>query len=380
MRVYGLESFVIKRDPAGKIHKLMIKEMVSLHDLEVQLSQKAYEEITSTPEAITAANGDKMVEMYCKVYRDGGEYIKYNEIAGVAVEETRVEYDLDEMPYLAPRMIRIDGEDYGRSYVEEYLGELQCLESLQQSIVSCSAASAKTLFLCNPAGTTRAKTIANAPNLAVREGNAADVSVLQVNKGADLSVAAASVQKIEQRLSYAFMLVEAGIRDAERVTAEEVRSVQAAIERQLGGVYSLFSIELQMPLIELLIGHMKKSKALPELPREYVDAVIVVGVEALGRAADSARLDALIASGIQTFGPEFIRYLNMSEFVRRKSASLGIEHQGLVKSEEEIAAEQQAAQQAAMQQQTMGAALNVGQAAAGAAIDQQLQQQAQEEQ
>lgn len=378
IRVYDMNSFVVERDGRGRIQKLIIQEKISLTTLEAQLSEEGYASVLRSPEGIAAANGDKMVDLYTYIERKPETYTSYNEVAGIMIPETEEEYAHNEMPYLAPRMILIDGEDYGRSYVEEYLGELQCLESLQQSIVSASAASAKTLFLCNPAGTTRAKTIANAPNLAVREGNAADITVLQVNKASDLSVAAATVQRIEQRLSYAFMLVEAGIRNAERVTAEEVRSVQAAIERQLGGVYSLFSIELQIPLINLLIAHMKKSKALPNLPREFVDAVIVVGVEALGRAADSARLDALIASGIQTFGPNFIQYLNMPEYVRRKAASLGIEHQGLVKSEADVAAEQQAAQQAAMQQQATQSALNVGENAASAAIGQQMQQQTQE--
>jgi len=69
----------------------------------------------------------------------------------------------------------------------------------------------------------------------------------------------------------------------------------------------------------------------------------------------------------------------MQEFVRRKAASLGIEYKGLVKTEEEIAAEQQAAQQAAMQQQAMQAALNVGETAGNAVVEQQLQQAQPEE-
>jgi|DEB0MinimDraft_10_1074344.scaffolds.fasta_scaffold02747_5 hypothetical protein len=386
VRVYDLHNFVIRRDSVGKIQKLIIKEQISLDDLQQLVGDETFQRVmlehAGHARSRTSAHyqTENMVDMYTKVYRDGDKYKKYQAIGGVIMPETEETYGLELMPYMAPRMIVPKGDDhYGRSYVEEYLGELQSLESLQQSIVSASAASAKTLFLVNPSGTTRAKTIAKAPNLAVREGNASDVSVLQVQKGADLQVAFSSVQKIEQRLSYAFMLVEAGIRNAERVTAEEVRSVQAAIERQLGGVYSLFSLELQMPLIELMIESMKKTRALPELPRKYVDAVIVVGVEALGRQADSARLDQLIASGVQTFGPAFLETLNMQEFVRRKAASLGIEYKGLVKTEEEIAAEQQAAQQAAMQQQAMQAALNVGETAGNAVVEQQLQQAQPEE-
>ena len=57
-------------------------------------------------------------------------------------------------------MIRVDGEDYGRSYVEEYLGDLVSLEGLTKAIVEGASASAKTLFMVSPNGTTRAKALA----------------------------------------------------------------------------------------------------------------------------------------------------------------------------------------------------------------------------
>ena len=41
----------------------------------------------------------------------------------------------------------VDGEDYGRGRVEEFLGDLQSLESLTQAITEGSAAAAKVVFL-----------------------------------------------------------------------------------------------------------------------------------------------------------------------------------------------------------------------------------------
>ena len=58
----------------------------------------------------------------------------------------------------------IDGEDYGRGFIEEYLGDLRSLEALTQSIVPGSAASAKVLFLVRPNGTTKTANLAKAPN------------------------------------------------------------------------------------------------------------------------------------------------------------------------------------------------------------------------
>ena len=104
-------------------------------------------------------------------------------------------------------MVRISAENYGRSYVEEYLGDLISLEGLSKAIVEGSSASAKTLFMVAPNGTTRAKALAESENGSIIEGSANDVSVLQVGKFPDFRVAEATMSKIEQRLSYAFLLL-----------------------------------------------------------------------------------------------------------------------------------------------------------------------------
>jgi len=243
-------------------------------------------------------------------------------------------------------MNRIDGEDYGRSYVEQYLGDLISLESLSKSIVEAAAASAKLLFLVNPTGTTRAKTLAQAPNGAIREGNAADVTVLQANKGADLQVALATAQGISERLSYAFLLTEATIRNADRVTAEEVRLVTQSIERQLGGIYSILSQEFQLPLVGRVIDRLTKSKRMPKLPKDFVTPTIVTGIDALGRGNDLNRLDIYLQGIGQILGPQMIQqYIDVREYLNRRAASLGIETAGLVKSEEQLQIEQQQAMQ-----------------------------------
>ena len=64
----------------------------------------------------------------------------------------------------------------------------------------------------------------------------------------DFRVAQESAQKIEERLAAAFLLNSSVQRDAERVTAEEVRFMAQELESTLGGVYSVLSQEFQLPL------------------------------------------------------------------------------------------------------------------------------------
>ena len=61
---------------------------------------------------------------------------------------------------MALRLIVVDGEAYGRSYVEEYLGDIKSLEGLTKAIVEGSAAMAKLLIFVSPNGTTRKRTVA----------------------------------------------------------------------------------------------------------------------------------------------------------------------------------------------------------------------------
>ena len=247
-------------------------------------------------------------------------------------------------------LIALDNEDYGRSYVEEYLGDLISLEGLTKAIVEGSAAAAKALFFVSPNGTTRKRSVAEAPNLAVLEGNSADVTVLQMQKASDFRVALETSNAIIERLSFAFMLNSAVQRRGERVTAEEIRYVASELEDSLGGIYSTLAQDLQLPLVTLLMNRMQRQGKIPALPKGMVKPTIVTGMEALGRTADLQRLDMFLQS-LAVLGPEAVaQYLNVDEFIKRRAAALQIETKGLVRSREEIQQEQQQAQQ---QQQMM---------------------------
>jgi hypothetical protein len=108
---------------------------------------------------------------------------------------------------------------------------------------------------------------------------------------------------------------------------------------------------------------MSKSKRLPKIPKDIVKPTIVTGVEALGRGNDLNRLDMFLAGANQVVGPQAVtQYLNVSDYFKRRATALGIETEGLIKTEEEI-------QQAMQQQQMMEMAQKLGAPAVGPAIN-----------
>jgi hypothetical protein len=339
LKVYQLEKFVIQRDGDGNIQHIVVVETVSRSALPIEVQEQIPDQVPVPGQYRTEDD----VDVYTCVHAVGPDkWEAWQEIEGKVIESTKGKYSRENFPWFALRMNRIDGESYGRGYVEEYLGDLKSLEALTQAIVEGSAAAAKVLFLVNPNGFTNAETLARSPNGAIREGLATDVTVLQIQKQGDFSVALQTIAQIRERISYAFLLAESTIRNAERVTAEEVRLTTAAVERQLGGIYSILSQELQLPLVRRLMGIMVKQKRLPKVPDEYVKPMIVTGVDALGRGNDLTKLDTFLIGLQQVLGPEaLLQYVNVSEYLNRRAAALGIDTDGLIKSDEDRMAEQQ---------------------------------------
>ena len=368
MRVFRIDRFVIERDPMGNVLYIATKETISYAALDDEIK-----EVIQQP-ANSSKGVNDTVNLYTAICKHGDKWLVKQDINGTLLPKTGGMLPLDKSPYIPLRFSRIDGESYGRGYVEEYLGDLQSLESLTKAIVEGSAAAAKVLFLINPNGTTRPKTLSESPNGAIVQGNAADVSTLQLNKFNDFRVAAETINQIKDRLGQSFLLTSSSIRNAERVTAEEVRMISMELESALGGLYSLLSNELQLPLVNRLMSVMQKQKSMPKLPKDLVNPVIVTGIEALGRGHDLQKLDAFLAGAAQIVGPQAIStYVNIDEYFKRRATSLGIKLPGLIKTQEEIMQEQQ-------QAQLMQMAEKLGPSGIKAASDQSLAEQQQQEQ
>jgi len=353
LKVYPLEKFVSKRDEVGNVLEIITKESVSPQALPLdflnQIKKKDnYDEKTM----------DQELDIYTYIKRVNDDHIWYQECKGEKIPGTDGRSKVEVSPWILLRWVRIDGEDYGRGYVEEYRGDLISLESLTQAIIEGAAASAKVLFLVNPNGQTRAATLAKAPNGAIREGSAADISVMQVNKAGDFSIALQAMQRIEARLEYAFLMARSVQRDAERVTAAEVQLMAQELENSLGGVYSILSQEFQLPYLKRRMHMLVRSGKVPKLPEKIVKPKIVTGIQGLGRGNDRNKLIEFIGTVAQALGPDVMRqYVNVDEAVKRLATSIGIETGNLIKTQEQIQAEMQQMQQQQLIQSLGPAAL-----------------------
>ena len=341
LKLYPLNRFVLDRDGSGNVIEIVTKEKIAkklLADVIDDYMPPAYGEDEEREEDC---------DVYTHIKRDGNRFVWHQEVHDKIIPNSRGKAPLDTNPWIHLRFNTVDGEAYGRGRVEEFVGDLKSLEALSQALVEGSAAAAKVVFVVSPSSTTKPQTLAAAGNGAIVQGRPDDIGVVQVGKTADFATAYNMVGQLEKRLAEAFLILS--IRQSERTTAEEVRMTQMELEQQLGGLFSLLTVEFLVPYLNRKLSVFQKTGRIPKLPKDIVKPTIVAGVNALGRGQDREALGQFLTMISQTMGPEATQqFINPEEVIKRLAASQGIDTLNLVRSMQEIQQEQQQAQQQQM--------------------------------
>lgn len=370
MKLHTLDNYVVKRDQAGNVLEIVVLETLSRTALPKRV-RDLVPVSADTPQMESPSGREKPVELYTWIKReDDSSWKVHQEVNGTTVPGSEGTYPKEKSPWLPLRFIAVPNNDYGRGFVEENIGALRSHESLEQSIVEGTAIMVKILLFVNESGVTQKKTVSQAPNGAVVDGNAKDVTILQIEKFADLQVANVKSDGLKKDLQRAFLLMAGSQRNAERVTAEEIRLVAQELETSLGGVYSVMAQELQRPLAVRYMHQMQKAGDLPRLPEDTVSPQVVTGLEGLGRNTEFSKLRALLQDMQQAFGPEAVaEWFNVGGYAKRLGAALSVDTAGVVRDEQEV---MQARQQKAQQEAAQAAIAP----AIGAAVKLKEQQQA----
>lgn len=348
--VFSLTDFGITRTRSGEIICLILKEEISYFELEDSILKQL------NIDDVDVKDGKKMLELYTHVQRkDKDTFVQYQEINEIKLKGIgEGEYKKNTLPYIYVPFVD-KGEDYGRSYVEDYLGDHISLENLQKSVQESTAESARTLYLINPNSSIDARDFQNKPSGSAIAGMANDVTTLQSNKQMDMSIAKTQIEVFRYDLSKIYLMDSAVRRDAERVTAEEIKQVSQELEIALGGIYSTLTSTLQGPLVRLYINRLIKAKKIDEDLEDALNLDVTTGSAALGRGFQYQALTTFIKTLIDSIGPEQTAgIIKIPEYVLRLANSLDIDIDRLIKTETEIMQEAQARQQAQMEQEAMG--------------------------
>ncbi|WLJ89327.1 portal (connector) protein [Vibrio phage vB_ValA_R15Z] len=279
---YPLDRFVNRRDKSGTLLELIIEESKGIDTFEPALQAIIKAKMRTSNKY--KEKDDEEVKLYTRAVLKQGFYHIEQEVVGEKVGKSyRVKPE--NFPFIVLRWKTNYGEDYGRSLVEQYANDFHMVQFLSEALGKGMILMADIKYLIKPGSVTDVDHLIESPTGEFIFGNIDDIGVLQLEKYADFTPIANVLEKYERRLGTAFMLGAAVQRNAERVTAYEIRRDAIEMEQNLGGAYSLLANTLQRPYFNLLLRRIGF-----DLPKELVNTVLITGISALSKMTDADKL------------------------------------------------------------------------------------------
>lgn len=270
---YPLDRYVIRRAKGGRVLLMILEEFKTL----VELPDEVRQAVKMKRNGI---KDEEEVAVYTQCEWKAGAYYITEEVEGMRIgNERRVKEE--DNPFIPLVWDRLYGEDYGRGLIEVHAGDVYCYGFLSEQLAKGVALMSQVKFLVKRGSATSPTQHAKAKSGAYLWGEEGDIHIVQLNKYADLKSVREVMEIYERRLGNAFLLSSAVRRQAERVTAEEVRQDAQELETALGGTYTHIATSGQGPYSRLLLRRSKFN-----LGAKDVVPTIVTGLDALGKSSD----------------------------------------------------------------------------------------------
>lgn len=350
MRVMGIKTYCVKRGVDGSLLELLIREQVM------------FDELDMAAQAELAAGGhawdnSKKVCLYKWIRRQpNGNYALTTWVDDIQLSPAfSGTWPEAKLPYRVLTWDLADNSDYGTGLVEDYNGSFHALSTLSEAEVTAAVLASEFRWLVNPSGQTKAEDFTLSANGSALPGNPGDINLVQSGKAQDLAVIGTVAEKYIQIIGRGFLMGSAVTRDAERVTAVEMRMTAQELETSLGGAYSRLAADMQKPIALWLLARLKL-----DLNGKQFTPVVVTGLDALSRSGDLENMALFLndLAGVASLPPALQGMLKLRELAQMFAAARGVKSSQFLKSDEEIQAEQAAAQEQQIQQQALSAGVD----------------------
>ena len=334
MQVYSLRDYVIKRGTDGSTHKIILRDTKSVSGLPDNLL------------AVALENGYDLeadVSLFtCVLKVSQGKYLVWQELEDIAYAHAQVGHvDEDELEYIPLTWNLARNKDYGTGLVENYAGDFWTLSTLAEAILDFTVLATDVKNLVNPAGMTDVRELTEAKSGAYVHGREEDIFVHAPQVGNASTFLTDQFSAVERRIGRAFLLTASVTRDAERVTAEEIRMQAQELESSLGGVYSNLATELQLPLAKRLLANLNPIF-------KNIEPVIVTGLESLSRSSELDRIRYFFQDFAQMaeLPEQVLIRVDFGKLIAVLGSSHGVDYEKFLKDEKTVIAEQKERMQA----------------------------------
>lgn len=345
VQVYSTRDYCVVRDLSGTVIEFITRDM------------KAFETFTEEVQSKLKASGNKDVDyedntdvsLYTQVKLDSKtKKYKVSQAADmVDLDVTTNQYAKKDLPWIPLTWNMARGDDYGRGMVEDYRGAFGAVDVLSQALLEGIITAATIKFLVNPGSVVDIASMNASANGTFHAGREGDIVTVKSDKHLDFQQVRQVLEDYTRQIAQAFLLNSAVTRDAERVTAEEIRYQAQELEMAYGGVYSRFTEDWQEPVAHLLL-----SRKDIKISDDSIFPVIVTGLDTLSRMGDldNFRMFAQDLTMVSQMPEGAQARLKMGNLMTWIGNNRGLDYGVFIKTEEEIQAEmqQQQEQQKAM--------------------------------
>ena len=354
VRVFSLKNYVVRRNNVGEVQDIVIRECINYSELPDYIRNSIQDKRAPEDKLILYTRVEKITQFVGDIAVS--KWVETQEVEGRAVNYEAT-YTDNLCPYIPITWNYVNGDMYGRGYVEEYAGDFAKLSELSQALTEYELNSCIVLNVYNPAGNFDVDRAVSSLSGDWITGNKDAVQAYEVGDYNKIQTLVDNLQAISQRLSVAFMSTS-NQREGERVTATEVMQNATEAEQVLGGVYSQLSQNMHMPLAYLLL-HEVQPTVINAVERGEFKLDILTGLQALSRSSENQSL-LVAASEINAIVPimaQLSKRFNPDKLIDSILRANGVNVDDYTYTEDEMKAmaaqEEQQAQQLAMQQQAL---------------------------
>lgn len=355
LKVFRRDQYVTGRDSSGDVLYHGTVEKIDIRSLPDDILVKA--KVRNIDKLMEKPVGDRMAELYTFVdyHPVTSRWIIQQELNGHVVNESEETVS----PYFCTSFELAPGEDYGRGFMEQNLGDFTTLDQLGEKFLDFAAAASKLLTVLDYSCATRDTDVAKSSGSVIRAkvsaGEVQDIAFLKLDKLADFKVVYDVRETVRKDLGQAMLLENEAAPSGESGRSPVAwQTITKQLDGALGGFYAPIADDQQVPLLRRLFHQLRRDRLVLELPENVVEIRVLTGIAALSKAQKATGIMSY-AQAIAALGPEVMAKLDGTVVADVLARLYGIDEPGMVKTNEQVAAEQQrmlrlAAQQAATEQ------------------------------
>lgn len=345
VQVYNTRDYCVVRDLAGTVIEILMRENKAFETFSKEVQSKLQANTTGR----SAYESNTNVTVYTSVKLMDEKYKVTQAADNVELEVANNFYSKKDMPWIVLTWKLIRGEDYGRGLVEEYRGAFNAIDKLSQAMIEGVIIAATIKYFVDPASSIDVQNVNKSRNGSYHSGRGDGITSMATNKHMDFAQVRETLADYQRQIAHAFLLNSGITRDAERVTAEEIREQAEELEVSYGGVYSQFTDTWQLPVANLI-----QKKRATRINGKVVYTRIITGLDTLSRTGDVNSYRYLIQdmANYSTLPPDVRMNFKEPQLFSWLATNHGVDYDTFLKTAaevEQMIAEQKAEQQAMMQ-------------------------------